>query len=348
MDDLKRRARGSLLGAAIGDALGAPCEGMTAAAIRAQYGALTDFVSEDAVGTDDTDFTLFNAHILLTYGTGVTPQQVEHEWRDKLLSGRYHYRPGGFSDVISTRNLHAGLHPPASGAFNHQMWSDGVAMAISAAGIISPGDPAQAAHLATVLGSISNARDGVYTAQAVAAAISMAMVGAPPAAMMQAAIDHVPPDSWTYRALRRAQAIGSAHTSSAATDLDAALDAALDAITDTLVVDYWHWADLATEAVPAALAVFLAAGGDFRTAVPAGVRLGRDADTIGAIVGSLAGAHGGEDAIPAAWRARVQASTGKCIGFIAGRAITAIADQLVEAHSGPDSTGPREGMDHHA
>lgn len=339
MDDLKRRARGSLLGAAIGDALGAPCEGMTAAAIRAQYGALTDFVSDEAVGTDDTDFTLFNAHILLTYGTGVTPQQVEHEWRDKLLSGRYHYRPGGFSDVISTRNLHAGLHPPASGAFNHQMWSDGVAMAISAAGIISPGDPAQAAHLATVLGSISNARDGVYTAQAVAAAISMAMVGAPPAAMMQAAIDHVPPDSWTYRALLRAQAIGSA-----ATDLDAALEA----ITDTLVVDYWHWADLATEAVPAALAVFLAADGDFRMAVPAGVRLGRDADTIGAIVGSLAGAYGGEDAIPAAWHARVQASTGKCIGFIAGRAITAIADQLVEAHSGPDSARTQERTDRDA
>jgi ADP-ribosylglycohydrolase len=320
MDDLQRRARGSLLGAAIGDAMGAPCEGMTAEAVRDTFGVITDFVSDESAGTDDTDFTLFNAYILMTHGTALTLEQVEAEWHDKLLSGRYHYRPGGFSDVISTRNLQAGLHAPQSGAFNHQMWSDGVAMAISAAGIISPGHPAQAARLATVLGSVSNARDGIYTAQAVAAAISVAMVGAAPAEMMQVALDHVPPDSWTYRALLRARDIGSQSLG---------LETALDAITEALVVSYWHWADLATEAVPAAIAVFLAAQGEFHTAVPAGVRLGRDADTIGAIVGSLAGAYGGEDAIPAAWRARVQASTGKCIGFIAGRAITDMADQLV-------------------
>ena len=325
MNDLQRRARGSLLGAAIGDALGAPCEGMTAQAIRDTFGVITDFVSAESIGTDDTDFTLFNAYLLITYGPALTLEQVESEWRDKLLSGRYPYRPGGFSDVISTRNLQAGLHAPPSGAFNHQMWSDGVAMAISAAGVISPGNPAQAARLAAVLGSVSNARDGIYTAQAVAAAISVAMVGASPAEMVTTALAHVPPDSWTYRALLRAQDIG--HRA-----LD--LDATLNAITEEIVVSYWHWADLATEAVPAALAVFLAAGGDFRTAVPAGVRLGRDADTIGAIVGSLAGAYGGEDAIPALWRARVQASTGKCIGFIAGRAITTIADQLVAKAGG--------------
>jgi ADP-ribosylglycohydrolase len=294
---------------------------LTAEAIRDTFGAITDFVSGESAGTDDTDFTLFNAYLLITHGPALTPEQVEAEWRDKLLSGRYHYRPGGFSDVISTRNLQAGLHTPQSGAFNHQMWSDGVAMAISAAGIVSPGRPAQAARLAAVLGSVSNARDGIYTAQAVAAAISVAMVGASPAEMMHAALDHVPVDSWTYRALRRAQEIGSRAPDP---------ETALNAITEGLIVSYWHWADLATEAVPAALAVFLAAKGDFRTAVPAGIRLGRDADTIGAIVGSLAGAYGGEDAIPAAWRARVQASTGKCIGFIAGRAITDMADQLVD------------------
>jgi ADP-ribosylglycohydrolase len=321
LDDLKRRARGSLLGAAIGDAMGAPCEGMSAQAIREQYGVLTDFVDRAAVGTDDTDFTLFNAHILLTYGVGVTLEQVEAEWRDKLLSGNYYYRPGGFSDVISTRNLQAGLHAPQSGAFNHQMWSDGVAMAISAAGIIAPGAPAEAARLAAVLGSISNARDGIYTAQAVAAAISLAMVGASPGAMLDGALEAVPADSWTYRALLRAKDI---------TAQGRDLESTLQAIDEHLVLHYWPWADLATEAVPVAFAVFAAAGGDYQTAVPAGVRLGRDADTIGAIVGSLAGAYGGADAIPDAWKAHVQASTGRCIGFIAGRQITGIADQLAE------------------
>lgn len=319
---LHNRARSCLLGAAIGDAMGAPCEGLSAEDIHARYGVLTGFVTDRSFGTDDTDFTLFNAHILLTHGVNVTLEQVEMEWRDKLLAPGRAYRPGGFSDVISTRNLAAGLHAPQSGAFNHQMWSDGVAMAIGPAGIISPGNPEQAAHLATVLGSVSNARDGIYTAQAVAAAVSLAMVGASPEKMMAAGIDAVPPDSWTHRVLLRAQDVGTRHTE---------LEEALVDIADTLIVSYWPWADLATEAVSVAFAVFLAAQGDFRRAVPAGVRLGRDADTIGAIVGSLAGAYGGVEAIPAEWRARVRESTGYCIGFVAGQDIGEVADLLAQA-----------------
>ncbi len=319
LEDFKRRARGSLLGAAIGDAMGAPCEGMTRAAIRERYGVIKDFLNDEAVGTDDTDFTLFNAWLLLEYGSDITPEIVASEWRDKLLSGHYPYRPGGFSDVIAGRNLLAGLNPPQSGAFNHQSWSDGVAMAISGAGIISAGKPEQAAALAMRLGSVSNARDGIMTAQAVAAAISMAMVGASPAEMIAAALACVPADSWTGRALARAAKIQADD-----------LEAALDQIDDQLIVHWWSWADLATEAVSVALAIFLAANGDFARSVPAGVRMGRDADTIGAIIGSLAGVYGGENAIPQAWRDRVTVSTGKCIGFIAGRRITDMADALAE------------------
>ena len=321
LDDFKRRARGSLLGTAVGDALGAPVEGMTAQGIREQYGVITDFLTDEIAGTDDTDFTLFNAWLLLEHGTTITSEQVAMEWRDKLLSGKYYYRPGGFSDVISTRNLQAGLNPPYSGRFNHQMWSDGVAMAISSAGIISAGNPAQAAELGMILGSVSNGRDGIFTAQAIAAAISVGMVGASPLDMLETAIDHVPQQCWTYRVLIHARDI-----------VNRARDTenALELIEDQLIIPWWPWADLATEAVPVALSVFVAYDGDFARAVPGGVRMGRDADTIGAIVGSLAGAYGGEDAIPEAWRARVQASTGKCIGFIAGRQITDIADSLAE------------------
>jgi ADP-ribosylglycohydrolase len=321
LEDLKRRARGSLLGVAIGDAMGAPCEGMSAQAIRQRYGVVTGFLSDEAVGTDDTDFTLFNAHIILTYGPGVTLEQVEAEWRDKLLSGAYYYRPGGFSDVISTRNLHAGLHAPQSGAFNHQMWSDGVAMAISAAGIACVGQPESAARLAEALGSVSNARDGIYAAQAVAAAISVGMVGASPEDMIATGIRFVPQDSWTARALSRVQGLN-------VQDMD--LETALTTIEQHVIMSWWPWADLVTEAVPAAMAVFLACRGDVVRAVPAGVRLGRDADTIGAIVGSLAGAYGGDDAIPTDWKRRVRASTGKCIGFVAGRMIADVADDLAE------------------
>lgn len=319
--ELRRRARGALLGAAIGDAMGAPCEGLSAAEVYRRYGALTGFVREGGGGTDDTDFTLFNATILLAYGAEVTPAQVEQEWRDKLLGPGRAYRPGGFSDVISTRNLAAGLHAPQSGAFGHQMWSDGVAMAIGAAGVLCAGRPERAAQVAAALSSVSNARDGIYAAQAVAAAIAVAMAGAPPHEMAAAALAAVPPASWTARALARAMEVAGRIDDP---------ESGLDEIGRTLVVAWWPWADLATEAVPLAFAAFLVMQGDAARAIPYGVRFGRDADTIGAIVGSLAGAYGGEDALPAAWRERVHESTGACIGYVAGQPIAGFADRLAQ------------------
>jgi ADP-ribosylglycohydrolase len=302
--------------------MGAPVEGRSAAEIRAQHGRVEGFLSEAAAGTDDTDFTLFNATLMATYGANITAEQVEAEWRDKLLAPGRAYRPGGFSDVVSTRNLAAGLHAPQSGAFGHQMWSDGVAMAISPAGIVAAGRPELAARLAVTLGSLSNGRDGIYAAQAIAAAIAVAMIGATPEAMLRAALAAVPADSWTGRSLRRAAAICAR--------LSDDLDTALEQFSAELVVPWWPWADLATEAAPLALGAFIAARGEFRIAVPAGVSLGRDADTIGAIVGSLAGAYGGIDAIPAEWARRAAVSPGKCIGVVAGIDIHTLAGQLAD------------------
>lgn len=319
--DLLRRAQGALLGVAIGDAMGAPVEGMSSAEIFEKHGRLTGFITNESAGTDDTDFTLFNAYLLNTHGTHITLEQVEHEWRDKLLSGNWSYRPGGFSDVVSTRNLSVGLHTPQSGSFNHQMWSDGVAMAISPAGIIAAGQPQLAAQLAITLGSVSNGRDGLYAAQAVAAALSMAMIGASIDQMIESALSVVPKDSWTSRALQRAVKVGAS--------LSDDLDTALTQLSEELVLPWWPWADLVTEAVPLAFGAFIATRGEFKRAVPAAISLGRDADTIGAIVGSLAGAYSGRDAIPLEWIARAKVSAGKCIGFVAGTDVEQVAAELV-------------------
>lgn len=318
--DLLRRAHGALIGAAIGDAMGAPVEGRSAAQIRERYGRITGFVNDTSSGTDDTDFTFFNAYLLATYGKSITLQQVEAEWRDKLLGPGRAYRPGGFSDVISTRNLAAGLHAPLSGAFNQQMWSDGVAMAIGAAGILAAGQPHLAARLAVTLGSVSNARDGIAAAQAVAAAIAVAMVGASLQEMVAAGIAAVPPDSWTSRLLRHAASIASGSDD---------LDTTLERLGEEVVVGWWPWADLAPEAVALAFGALAAAKGEFRLVVPAAISLGRDADTVGAMAGAMAGAYGGRDAIPEEWAARATLSPGKCIGFVASLDVEMLAAQLI-------------------
>jgi ADP-ribosyl-[dinitrogen reductase] hydrolase len=61
--DLADRVRGSLLGLAVGDALGAPLEFMSRGAIKREYGMLRELVGggvfgwRPGQGTDDSDLT---------------------------------------------------------------------------------------------------------------------------------------------------------------------------------------------------------------------------------------------------------------------------------------------------
>ncbi|MFQ6672883.1 MAG: ADP-ribosylglycohydrolase family protein, partial [Candidatus Tectimicrobiota bacterium] len=58
---LEARTLGCLLGGAVGDALGAPVEGMTRRQIRDRFGLITDYLPERfgaGVWTDDTQLTL--------------------------------------------------------------------------------------------------------------------------------------------------------------------------------------------------------------------------------------------------------------------------------------------------
>ena len=70
MSEIRSKFRGCMLGGAVGDALGAPVEFMSATAIRSRYGALgiSDFdAAYGQVGaiTDDTQMTLFTAEGIL-------------------------------------------------------------------------------------------------------------------------------------------------------------------------------------------------------------------------------------------------------------------------------------------
>jgi ADP-ribosylglycohydrolase len=57
---------------------------------------------------------------------------------------------------------------------------------------------------------------------------------------------------------------------------------------------------------------------------------GRDADTISAVVGALAGALHGETVIPSAWIQRVDQPAGVCLKFAASKSMRGLASQLVD------------------
>jgi len=71
----------------------------------------------------------------------------------------------------------------------------------------------------------------------------------------------------------------------------------------------------AYHSVPVALYAWLRHPGDFPAALKAGLNCGGDTDTVGAIIGALAGTTCGEQGIPTEWLARIWEWPRSC-GFI--------------------------------
>ena len=319
--DLITRARGSLVGLAVGDALGRPAEGMSPGAIRERWGRIEGFVAEKPSGSDDTEYALFSARLLLEHGESLTPDLVAEAYRRESCVQEGGFKGAGFSEMATITNLRAGLQPPFTGQHSHS-WSDGLAMRSAPHGIFAAGDPVLAGHLALVDGSVAHTGEGLYGGQAVAAGVAAAMAGLGPEEVVAAARAVVPADSWTGRNLAAAAAIGGA-----APDVWSALEP----LHDRLAVTFYHWTDIAPEAVGLAFGVYLAARGRFVDAVLGGVNIGRDADTIAAMAGALAGAGAGFDAIPAEWSSRIRAVPGSCIHTVAGMHISDMAEKLALA-----------------
>ena len=318
VDDMVRRARGSLIGLAVGDAMGSPTEGKSIAQIRERWGRVTDFISPDQSGTDDTEYALFSAFLLLTHGRALTPKIVAESWRHDIISGDNRYKGAGFSEMMTIANLNAGLEPPLSGMHLHS-WSDGLAMRAAPYGIAACGDPFLAASLTEIDGCVSHSGEGIYGGQAVAAAVAMAMTGAGVDELVSVALAVIPADCWTSRAI-----INAAEIARKSEDVWSALEP----LYNQLVCKSYYWSDMAPEAVSIAFGVLIAARGEYVDSVLGAINIGRDTDTIAAIAGAIAGARVGIDAIPNDWAEHIREAKGTCIHAVAGVDIQSAADSL--------------------
>ncbi|QEE60300.1 crystallin J1 [Salinibacterium sp. dk2585] len=313
------RARGAIIGLAVGDAMGADTEGMTLDAIRQRFGRVVELPA-DAAGTDDTEYAVLCAQGVIRHGSELTSEHVAELWLDATRQQQGGFHGAGFSEMAAIANLMSGATPPASGRNSYETWSDGAAMRVAPLGVFAAGDPAEAARLATIDAAVSHSRDGIHCATAIAAAVAVAMVSDDHQAVLAAGRAAVPDDSWTARSIDRALALVS--------DI-ADIQEAERLLYDGVSILHYPWADAGPEAVALAFGLFAAAEGDFVSSVVAGVNIGRDSDTIAAMVGAMAGAMVGYDAIPSAWREQVEEVRGRCILATAGTNLVQLADDLV-------------------
>jgi ADP-ribosylglycohydrolase len=319
---LRDRIHGAIFGQAIGDALGAPTEGMPRAEIASRYGRVTGFLSDDPAGTDDTEYAALTAQILLTHGEGVTADDVSTEWRIALVDQAGGFAGGGFSEMEAIHNLARGRRAPQSGTDNHELWSDGSAMRVAPIGAYFAGDPAEAARVAGIDASVSHARDGIWCGQAVAASVAAAAITDDWREVVSAGVSCLPSDSWSARLIGRALAIA---------DSSGSVEERYDELERRIPVFHYPWADIAPEATALAYGVFAIAEGDYVESVLGGVNIGRDADTIAAMAGAMAGALHGFDAIPPEWSSRITELRGSCITVTAGVQLAELADRVADA-----------------
>ncbi|MFZ5925746.1 MAG: ADP-ribosylglycohydrolase family protein [Bacillota bacterium] len=306
------RALGAMIGLAIGDSLG---DAARTPENHQRYGITMDLDERASWSTDDTEFSLLTAKTLIDAGGSITRDDVVRSWR-ALVVGQDELPRGGASEIEAAENLRRGIYPPHSGEYNSHCLSDGAAMRATPIGIVCAGDPARAAGLAEVDASISHSRDGIWGAQAVAAAVATAMAGGTVDEVIDTGLSFVPKGSWLYHTLNLALEIASAAGS---------LENAWMPLHRNLWTSYKA---VAPEAVSQAFALFKLSGGDFRRGVIYAGNFGRDADTLGAIVGALCGALVGASSIPERWIEKTRYPSGTCLRFTKGLDIVEIAAKL--------------------
>lgn len=312
-EKLYDKVLGSLSALAIGDSLG---DIARKADLAPHFGITTDFHKANTWSTDDTEFAMLCAKTLIDCNGNLTSADVVKAWLENVAI-QDEFKRGGFSEDEAAKNLRKGLRPPLSGKYNAYCTSDGAAMRIAPIGLYCAGDPEKAVHMATIESEISHHGDGVWGALAVAAAVSVAAVDGSYDEILDAAVNAVPKDSWMYAAIQKAFEI-----------IDQAEGNWINAwmpLHNQLWTSYWG---CAVEAVAESLAVLKLFKSDFKTTLVYACNFGRDADTIGAIVGSILGAKFGAGAIPEDWIRRTRYTTGTCLTFSKNLDIQDIAQKL--------------------
>lgn len=336
---LQSRVRGMLYGVALGDALGAPVEKLSAADIRSRYGRVTSLktrwhkmdlapearnhrVRGDGIVTDDTLMTLA---VMDIYGAekrhldawdmadGMVreiawkPRWVPELQREAMLIDRLFYP----EKWIFQRHQLASCDPRQGGIGN--MVNCGAAMYIAPVGVVNAADPRAAYDEAIAFASGHQESFGLEAAGVMAAAVAAAFV---PGTSIDAIVDTVIglAKDGTRAAIveivaiaRQLRGTGASHeqVTEAFQNAIARYSVMGDDVNHAAakvgrVTEAYRPSRLnAIEELPLALGFCLVNDGDFRASIEDGINSGRDTDSIGVMAGAILGAMHGEAVIEA-------------------------------------------------
>lgn len=285
------RFEGCVIGLAVGDALGAPTEGLTRHEIRARWGRVSDFVAAADLRagqyTDETQ-TAIALGESIARNRGFDPQAAASALRDWCTASDVR-RPGPGTAEACAR-LARGI------AWNESGSDSADCAAAARAALIGLLHCRRTERLLedAVATTVITHRDQRAVAGAVAMAAAVAhLVGADVTVDVPAVLDH-------------AASASAAHSREMAAAIRAVGDL-LD-LAPRMAMDEIGYSGFVLEAVPAAFYCFAVAPDDFAESVLLAVNTGGHASSIAAMTGALGGAHLGLAAIPSPWAEGVEES----------------------------------------
>lgn len=354
MKDLHDKILGSLAAAVIGDAMGAATEQRSFDEIVHLYGGpVREFFRpppdspfaagrEAAQITDDSGQMLAMAEALIETRGALTVDAVARHLLRWAEDAEVFRRFAGPTTRAAIEELRRGADPRTvgrQGRLTSMGTSNGAAMRVAPAGLAHPGDIDGAIRDAVIMCLPSHATQlAISGACAVAAGVACALrTDADVYAVVQAAFQgavrgeeigrregRTVAGPSVIRRMELAVALATRHRS------------VLDAIRDihAYVGSGLHIA----EAVPAAVGIFVSAGGDPLEAIVGGVNIGDDTDTVAVIAGSLAGALRGARSLPRPLIEQVERANDLDLDRVA-RALAAVASTQGAAHAPHDERG---------
>jgi poly(ADP-ribose) glycohydrolase ARH3 len=311
--DLLDAFRGCLLGGFVGDALGAPVEGLSPGRLRREFGTVREMIAgrRGRVGryTDDTQMTIAVAEWLLE-DPSWDPASLARKLVESYDPSRGYGR--GTTNVIRRLRNGESFETAADSVFPRGSFGNGAALRVGPCALLLHHDRDRLDRLVETSAIVTHSHPlGVAGAVAQARAIALALEtrneALDPIAFAVAVRSTLP--SVEFR--RKLRAVEECLERGATPDT---VRARLGTNSTAL------------GSVGTALFAFLAHAASFEEALVYAVNLGGDTDSIGAMTGALAGARLGASAIPERWRRALEE------GEKGASYVEELAERLLERH----------------
>jgi ADP-ribosylglycohydrolase len=271
--------------------------------------------------TDDTEFAVFTLQALLELDpASASAADFGAYWKDSVLPYADEVRTH-FSERAALDNFKWGLEPPVTGDQNPLHYADSAVPRAVPIGLYFAGQPQEAARVAGLEASVTQSEDGVYAAQAMAAAIAALTGGDELASALRWGRGQFPAESW----IAHVDLIAKECVQQAQVPQDLPL-----LLTKRVINAVYSYGNAAPETLPAAFALVEVCGGDFNRACLLANTIAKSSDSLPAMVGALCGAFEGSQVISRQWQTDLDELRGICLPFLAGNRISMEVARLLE------------------